>query len=134
MSHLERLCDFFKDIELAISDVCFAVERAVGVATDEDPDGLCLRAWALGLDIGAARETFDQLLKFKNEQLVTLNQAAAIAGMSKRTLEKKKGLPEPAIKSGKQKGTARLWRWQEMRLFLQQITGRKMPEIFPTHV
>lgn len=67
-----------------------------------------------------------------DEQLVTLDQSAAMVGRSKRTLETYvgKGLPEPRVKG--RGGKPNEYLWGEMRPFLVQTFGRPLPERFPS--
>jgi hypothetical protein len=70
-----------------------------------------------------------------SSDLVTLNQAAALAHQSKRTLErcKAKGtLPEAAVKGGD--GRADLWDWRTFRPWLEKKFGRKLPHTFPANL
>jgi hypothetical protein len=65
--------------------------------------------------------------------LVTLDQAAAVVGVSKRTLERLKArgrLPEPFRKGGR--GEAGLWRWCDIRPALTAVAKRPLPFRFPT--
>ena len=64
---------------------------------------------------------------------VTLNQAAAIVSVSKRTLEryKKKGLPDPIVEGGG--GRASLYRWSDLRPWLEFTFRKKLPAEFPAN-
>lgn len=65
------------------------------------------------------------------DQLVTLRQAATWVQRKKRTLEKAKGrMPPPANKGGG--GKAAEWRWSELRPWLENEYGRKLPSVLPT--
>jgi hypothetical protein len=64
--------------------------------------------------------------------LVTLDQCAAIAGVSKRTLERHKTrgrLPEPAVEGGG--GKAARYHWSVMRPWLEAKFGIRLSETFP---
>lgn len=67
------------------------------------------------------------------EQLVTLDQMAAICGRNKRSLERhKKGadaLPPPRVEG--RRGRASLWAWADVRPWLLESFGRPLPEVFP---
>jgi hypothetical protein len=62
------------------------------------------------------------------DPLVTLRQAAAAVGRSKRTLEKLKarGMPRPAALGGR--GRAALWRWSELRPWLADYFHVAVPD------
>ncbi|HEV7222355.1 MAG TPA: hypothetical protein VGN42_06600 [Pirellulales bacterium] len=65
-------------------------------------------------------------------ELVTLNQVAPLAGLSKRTLERyltKGDLPEPDIPGGG--GRAHKWFWHTLRPSLSKVAKRSLPETFP---
>jgi hypothetical protein len=68
-------------------------------------------------------------------QYVTLDQIAAYVKYSKRTLEraksrKKNPLPLPAIDGGG--GKRDEWLWHEVRPWLEQEYGKRLPERFPS--
>jgi hypothetical protein len=66
------------------------------------------------------------------EEYVTLDQAAAQAGRNKRTLERwseKTPMPDPDVEGGG--GKPNEWRWSRIRPWLEQRSGRKLPEHFP---
>lgn len=66
------------------------------------------------------------------EQYVTLDQMAAMASRSKKTLERwlKDGkLPEPDVEGGG--GRPHEWRWRDVRDVLEEQSGKPMPERFP---
>lgn len=66
------------------------------------------------------------------ESLVTLDQAAAVAGIHKRTLERMKErgeLPEPQREGGG--GRAALWHWHELRPAIAGVARAVLPEHFP---
>lgn len=69
------------------------------------------------------------------DAIVTLDQAAAIAGLSKRTLERHvdrpNGLPPPDFRGGG--GRAHKWRWSNLRGPLETVAGVTLPEQFPGH-
>jgi hypothetical protein len=66
------------------------------------------------------------------ECFVTLQQAAAIVSRSKRTLEKHKAtMPVPRISDGG--GKPDEWAWSELRPWLEQYSGRTLPERFPAN-
>jgi hypothetical protein len=67
------------------------------------------------------------------DQWVTLDQAAAVSGLSKRTLEKRLkagALPKAGIAGGG--GRASSWNWSELRPKLAKYSRRPLPERFPT--
>lgn len=64
------------------------------------------------------------------EQLVTLDQAAAMVRRSKRTLEKYRDrLPDPRVWGGG--GRPHLYAWGELRSVLVRVFGSRLPERFP---
>lgn len=66
--------------------------------------------------------------------LVTLDQAAAMVSVSKRTLERRKtsgDLPVPVIEGGG--GRADRWDWKTIRPWLEETFKVSLPEIFPAH-
>lgn len=64
------------------------------------------------------------------EQLVTLDQAAAMVRRSKRTLEKYRDrLPDPRVWGGG--GRPHLYAWGELRAVLVRVFGTRLPERFP---
>lgn len=66
------------------------------------------------------------------DDIATLDQAAALAGLSKRTLERhlQDGkLPEPDIRGGG--GKAHRWYWRTLRPALEKIADRSLPKKFP---
>lgn len=66
------------------------------------------------------------------DDLATLNQLSALAGLSKRQMERhyKAGrLPPPDRKGGG--GLAHLWKWANVRGSIEDISGRHLPEEFP---
>ena len=66
------------------------------------------------------------------DELVTLNQAAPLAGVSKRTLERwlQEGeLPNPDVPGGD--GRAHKWHWQTLRAALQEKISKSLPEKYP---
>ncbi len=83
-------------------------------------------------------ETIDELRPILAEltnDLVRLDQLAAIAGRSKHTLRKwvQTGkLPGPVIEGGN--GQPHLYSWSECRPRLQLIIGRRLPLRFPGNV
>ncbi len=65
-----------------------------------------------------------------DEQLVTLDQAAAMVKRSKRSLERYRDvMPAPCVRGTR--GQANLWRWREIRPWLQSTFGFLLPERFP---
>jgi hypothetical protein len=67
-------------------------------------------------------------------QYVTLDQAAATVNRSKRTLEKranrkKNPLPDPAVQGAGGKPSE--WIWTDLRPWLEQEYGKRLPERFP---
>lgn len=74
-----------------------------------------------------------RLAEEAGEQLVTLDQMAAIVGAKKRSLERYKGsLPAPKIQG--QRGLASKYEWAEVRPWLEQHFAKKLPENFPGFV
>lgn len=75
-------------------------------------------------------------------QYVTLDQAAAIAGRNKKSLERYRygkekryrdhPLPNPDIKGGR--GCAHQWRWDRLRPWLEKVTARILPKKFPSRL
>lgn len=66
----------------------------------------------------------------KIEVFVTLSQVAPLVNRSKRTLEKfKDKMPMPRISDGG--GKADEWYWSELRPWLENYSGRKLPKQFP---
>lgn len=66
------------------------------------------------------------------DDLATLNQLGALAGLSKRQMERyfKAGkLPPPDRKGGD--GKAHKWKWATVRGRIEDISGRHLPEKFP---
>ncbi len=66
------------------------------------------------------------------DELVTLDQAAPLTGLSKRTLEKylRDGrIPEPDIRGGG--GRAHKWRWRNLRPALAGVANKILPDKFP---
>lgn len=64
------------------------------------------------------------------EQLVTLDQCAAIIRRSKRTLEDLRGRM-PAARVRGRKGRQALWAWEDVRPWLEEYSGRSLPATFP---
>jgi hypothetical protein len=65
------------------------------------------------------------------EQYVTLDQAATLVNRSKKTLERRlynprTGMPLPAVEGGG--GRPHEWLWSELRPWLEQEFGRRLPE------
>lgn len=66
------------------------------------------------------------------EDLVTLDQAAAIVRRQKRSLERYlKDMPRPRI-SGR-RGQPSLWLWSELRPWLEEAFGFRLPDRYPGH-
>lgn len=63
-------------------------------------------------------------------EYVTRSQAAAIVNRSPRTFEHRRDMPKPAIRGGA--GRASEWDWAELRPWLAQAFGRRLPVRFPT--
>lgn len=64
------------------------------------------------------------------EQLLTLDQLAAIVGRRKRSLEDyRKLMPPPRVKGTR--GRPSLWAWADVREWLSSRFGRALPERFP---
>ena len=66
------------------------------------------------------------------DELVTLDQVASLARMSKRTLERKLRtgkLPEPDCRGGG--GKANKWLWNNLRPYLEELCGLPLPVKFP---
>ncbi len=66
-----------------------------------------------------------------SDVLVTLSEAALIARIPKRSLEKKQ-LPVPDLPGGK--GKAHRWRWSRLRPALELYATRQIPERYPTFI
>jgi len=65
-----------------------------------------------------------------DEQLVTLDQMAAIVNRKKRALEHYRDqMPAPARKG--RRGQAAEWRWADVRPWLEETFSRRLPEEFP---
>ena len=68
------------------------------------------------------------------DELVTLNQVAPLAGLTKRSLERylsRGQLPAPDCPGGQ--GKAHKWLWNNIRSPLSQIARRQLPKRFPGH-
>jgi hypothetical protein len=70
------------------------------------------------------------------ECYVTLDKMAAIVDRSKRTMEKYKAgnknpLPRPDVEGGG--GRPDEWNWPTIRPWLENVFGKKLPEVFPSH-
>lgn len=64
------------------------------------------------------------------EQLVTLDQCAAIVGRRKRTLEHYRGkMPEPQVRGAQ--GRPSQWAWDDIRPWLEETFGRRLPKKYP---
>lgn len=86
----------------------------------------------LGAALEAERIQVEKAGGEDTEDFVTLRQAAAIVNRSKRTLEKHKvTMPVPRISDGG--GKPDEWAWSELRPWLEEWSGRKLPERFPAH-
>jgi len=73
---------------------------------------------------------FPRLAGPPTEQLVTLDQMAAIVRLRKRSLERhRKEMPPPAVKGGG--GRPALWSWPDVRPWLEGEFGMRLPETFP---
>ncbi len=67
------------------------------------------------------------------EQLVSLDQIAAIARRRKRSLERyRKAMPKPRDAGGHGRGAA--WAWSDVRPWLELTFGRTFPENYPSFV
>lgn len=95
---------------------------------------------ALRGEVGAVRALLDQpeqpTLPFPPdplEQLVTLDQAAALVHRSKRTLDgyRARGLPVPRVRG--RRGQPHLWVWGDIRPWLEATFGPRLPETFPSN-
>lgn len=76
------------------------------------------------------RPLADAEVKLTAGGYVTLQQAAAIVSRSKRTLEKYKAkMPLPSISDGG--GKPDEWLWSELRPWLEEYSGRNLPNRFP---
>jgi hypothetical protein len=64
------------------------------------------------------------------QELVTLDQMAAMVHRSKRSLERYRGqLPAPRFRG--RRGQTHLWDWPEVRPWLEETFGLRLPEHFP---
>jgi len=66
------------------------------------------------------------------EILVTLSQAAPLANLNKRTLERylfDEKIPDPDYRGGD--GKASKWKWSNLRPALEKVCNRRLPEQFP---
>lgn len=88
--------------------------------------------------IFSEHEPFDDAAKAKSEgnDFVTLLQCSAIIQRSKKTLERRKkddpAFPMPDTIGGE--GQPDEWRWSTIRPYLESLSGRSLPEIFPGHI
>jgi hypothetical protein len=65
------------------------------------------------------------------QDLVTLDQIAAMARRCKRTLERyRRQLPAPKFRG--RRGQPHLWDWTEVRPWLEETFGLRLPEHFPS--
>jgi hypothetical protein len=65
------------------------------------------------------------------QDLVTLDQIAAMARRCKRTLERyRRQLPAPRVRG--RRGQPHLWDWTEVRPWLEETFGLRLPEHFPS--
>jgi predicted DNA-binding transcriptional regulator AlpA len=90
------------------------------------------RAVDLALAVAASRGLVLAANESVSEELVTLDQAAAICGQSKRTLEnwlQDKKIPRPDVQGGR--GKASRWRWSRLLLPLEKESGRRLPRSPP---
>lgn len=63
-------------------------------------------------------------------QLVSLDQIAAMVRLQKRSMERYvKKMPRAAVRGGR--GRRALWRWSDVRTWLEETFGLPMPESFP---
>lgn len=69
----------------------------------------------------------------ESDEFVTLDQAAAVVARSKRSLERRlPQMPPPHVQGGG--GKASLWKWKELRPWLQREYRPDLPERFPRNV
>jgi len=64
------------------------------------------------------------------EQHVDLDQVAAMLHISPRSLERYRTQMPPPVRKG-HKGRRALWRWHELRPFLEETFEMNLPENFP---
>jgi hypothetical protein len=65
------------------------------------------------------------------QDLVTLDQMAAMVRRCKRSLERyRKQLPPPRFRG--RRGQPHLWDWTEVRPWLEETFGLRLPEHFPS--
>jgi hypothetical protein len=65
------------------------------------------------------------------QDLVTLDQMAALVQRCKRTLERyRRELPAPRFRG--RRGQPHLWDWAEVRPWLEETFGLRLPEHFPS--
>lgn len=67
-----------------------------------------------------------------SEQLVTLDQIGAMVHRSKRSMERYRGrMPVPRVRG--RRGQPHLWAWSQVRPWLEDSFGLRLPEHFPGH-
>ncbi len=115
----------------AFAEVVEAVRAAVKRAQSASQDDLALKSMD---EDGGPPPAYDDSAPPSEalDELVTLNQAAVLAAMSKRTLERyvtKGDLPEPDFRGGG--GKAHKWYWRNLRAALEKLSKRILPERYP---
>lgn len=109
---------------MSADDVLRAIERL-----REEVRGLREDVTAQG---AAARQKLEAFLPPPAEQLVTLDQMAAIVNLSKRSMERhRKGMPPPRVRGAG--GRPSRWAWSDVRPWLERQFGRTLPECFPAY-
>jgi hypothetical protein len=66
------------------------------------------------------------------DQSVTLDQIGAMVHRSKRTMERYRACMPPPCVQGR-RGQASRWEWPDVRPWLEQTFGLRLPERFPGH-
>lgn len=115
--------------------VCCQLQDHVAKLDDEDRLGIETMLTAVSKDLlGVPRgsEAQGAEAEIAIEEVVTLEQAAALARTSKRTLERylQSGeLPHPDFPGGG--GKAHKWRWSALRPSLEKVANLPLPQRFP---
>ncbi len=118
----ERLGQGYEGPELLrcdrLSVAFYAIHRDWASATN---------AWYYGVERGEASDSEDV---GGADNYITLDQAAAVVGRSKRTLERYlENMPTPDVEGGG--GKPHEWKWSTLRPWLMENFDRDLPERFP---